>query len=152
MLIGHHYLDFWKKSIFFIKEIEHLHLPLWLVFSTPFLVVVAIPLSYYLYIKNTNILNGIRILNEPLYNFLLNKWYFDELYGTIFVKPLKLVGTFLWKKCDQNTIDRYGPDGFSKIIKYFSNKAVKFQSGYIYDYAFVMLLGLSFLLTYLMIK
>ncbi len=152
LLIGHNYLDFWKESIFFIKEIEHLHLPLWLVFSTPFLVVVAIPLSYYLYIKNTNILNGIRILNEPLYNFLLNKWYFDELYETIFVKPLKLVGTFLWKKCDQNTIDRYGPDGFSKIIKYFSNKAVKFQSGYIYDYAFVMLLGLSFLLTYLMIK
>jgi NADH-quinone oxidoreductase subunit L len=152
LLIGNHYADFWKKSIFFIKEIEHLHLPLWLLSSTPVLVVSAIPLSYYLYIKNTNILSGVRKLNEPLYNFLLNKWYFDELYEAIFVKPLKLIGTFLWKKGDQNTIDRYGPDGFSKIIKYFSNQAVKFQSGYIYDYAFVMLLGLSFLLTYLMIK
>jgi len=152
LLIGHNYLDFWKKSIFFIKEIEHLHLPLWLLFSTPVLVVGAIPLSYYLYVKNTDILSGVRKLNEPLYNFLLNKWYFDELYEAIFVKPLKLIGSFLWKKGDQNTIDRYGPDGFSKIIKYFSNKAVKFQSGYIYDYAFVMLLGLSFLLTYLMIK
>jgi NADH-quinone oxidoreductase subunit L len=152
LLIGNHYLDFWKKSIFFIKEIEHLHLPLWLLLSTPVLVVSAIPLSYYLYIKNTDILSGIRKLNEPLYNFLLNKWYFDELYEAIFVKPLKLIGSFLWKKGDQNTIDRYGPDGFSKVIKYFSNKAVKFQSGYIYDYAFVMLLGLSFLLTYLMIK
>ena len=152
LLIGHRYLDFWKKSIFFIKEIEHLHLPLWLLFSTPVLVVGAIPLSYYLYIKNTEILSGIRKLNEPLYNFLLNKWYFDELYEVIFVKPIKLIGLFLWKRGDQNTIDRYGPDGFSKIIKYFSNKAVKLQSGYIYDYAFVMLLGLSFLLTYLMIK
>ena len=152
LLIGHHYEDFWKKSIFFIKEIEHLHLPLWLWFSTPVLVVVAIPLSYYLYIKNTDILSGIRRLNEPLYNFLLNKWYFDELYEAIFVRPLKLIGSFLWKKGDQNTIDRFGPDGFSKIIKILSNKAVKFQSGYIYDYAFVMLLGLSFLLTYLMIK
>jgi len=152
LFIGHHYEDFWKKSIFFIKEIEHLHLPLWLLFSTPVLVVISIPLSYYLYIKNTNILSGIKKLNEPLYNFLLNKWYFDELYEAILVKPLKLIGLFLWKKGDQNTIDRYGPDGFSKIIKYFSNKAVKFQSGYIYDYAFVMLLGLSFLLTYLMIK
>ena len=152
LLIGHDYLNFWKKSIFFIKEIEHLHLPLWLLLSTPVLVVSAIPLSYYLYIKNLDILSGIRKLNEPLYNFLLNKWYFDELYESIFVKPLKLTGTFLWKKGDQNTIDRYGPDGFSKIIKFFSNKAVKFQSGYIYDYAFVMLLGLSFLLTYLMIK
>ena len=152
LLIGEHYLDFWKKSIFFIKEIEHLHLPLWLLFSTPALVIIAIPLSYYLYIKNTDILSGVRKLNEPLYNFLSNKWYFDELYEAIFVKPLKLTGLFLWKKGDQSTIDRYGPDGFSKIIKYFSNKAVKFQSGYIYDYAFVMLLGLSFFLTYLMIK
>ena len=152
LLIGHDYLNFWKKSIFFIKEIEHLHLPLWLLLSTPVLVVSAIPLSYYLYIKNLDILSGVRKLNEPLYNFLLNKWYFDELYESIFVKPLKLTGTFLWKKGDQNTIDRYGPDGFSKIIKYLSNKAIKFQSGYIYDYAFVMLLGLSFLLTYLMIK
>jgi NADH-quinone oxidoreductase subunit L len=152
LLIGHHYVDFWKKSIFFIKEIEHLHLPLWLIFITPVLVVGAIPLSYYFYIKNTDILTGVRKLNEPLYNFLLNKWYFDELYEAIFVKPIKLIGLFLWKKGDQNTIDRYGPDGFTKIIKYFSNKAVKFQSGYIYDYAFVMLLGLSFLLTYLMVK
>jgi len=152
LLIGDYYVDFWGKSIFFIKEIEHLHLPLWLLFSTPVLVVVAIPLSYYLYIKNTDILSGVRKLNEPLYIFLLNKWYFDEFYEFIFVRPIKLIGAFLWKKGDQNTIDRYGPDGFSKIIKYFSNKAVKFQSGYIYDYAFVMLLGLSFLLTYLMVK
>ena len=127
-------------------------MPFWLIFSTPVLVIIAIPLSYYLYIKNTDILSGARQLNEPLYNFLLNKWYFDEFYKAIFVKPIKLIGYFLWKKFDQNTIDRYGPDGFSKIIIYLSKKAVKFQSGYIYDYAFVMLLGLSFLLTYLMIK
>jgi NADH-quinone oxidoreductase subunit L len=152
MLIGHHYVDFWKNSIFFEKEIQHPHLPLWLLLVTPVLVVVAIPITYYLYIKNTSILNGIKKLNEPLYNFLLNKWYFDELYESLFVKPLKFIGFILWKKGDQNTIDRYGPDGFSKAIKFFSNKAIKFQSGFIYDYAFVMLLGLSFLLTYLIIN
>jgi NADH-quinone oxidoreductase subunit L len=152
MLIGHDYLDFWKNSIFFFKETEHIHLPLWLLLATPTLVVIAIPLSYYLYIKNTSILDGVKKLNEPLHNFLLNKWYFDELYEFILVKPLKLIGFVFWKKGDQNTIDRYGPDGFSKIIKFLSNKAVKFQSGFIYDYAFVMLLGLSFLLTYLMIN
>jgi NADH-quinone oxidoreductase subunit L len=152
LLIGHDYLDFWKNSIFFFEEVEHLHIPAWLLFSTPVLVIIAIPLSYYLYVKNTDVLSDVKKLNEPLYNFLLNKWYFDELYEAIFVKPLKQVGLFLWKKGDQNTIDRYGPDGFSRIIKYLSNKAIKFQSGYIYDYAFVMLLGLSFLLTYLMIK
>ena len=152
LLIGHHYLDFWKKSIFFIKEIKHLDLPIWLLLSTPVLVTLAIPLAYYLYVKNTDILSGIKKLNEPLYNFLLNKWYFDELYEAIFVKPLKSIGIFFWKSGDQNTIDRYGPESFSRMIKYISNKAVKFQSGYIYDYAFVMLLGLSFLLTYLMLK
>ncbi len=152
MLIGYNYLDFWKNSIFFAKEIEHLHLPLWLLLITPVLVVLAIPLSYYLYVKDPKILEGVKKLNEPLYNFLINKWYFDELYEFLFVKPIKLIGFMLWKKGDQNIIDRFGPDGFSKAIKFISNKAVKFQSGFIYDYAFVMLLGLSFLLTYLMIK
>ena len=152
LLIGNQYLDFWKKSIFFVKEIEHIHLPLWLLLATPTLVVIAIPLSYYLYIKNTSILDGVKKSNEPLHNFLLNKWYFDELYEFVLVKPLKLIGFVFWKNGDQNTIDRYGPDGFSKIIKFFSNKAVKFQSGFIYDYAFVMILGLSFLLTYLIIN
>ena len=152
MLIGHHYIEFWKNSIFFLEEIEHLHLPLWLMLTTPVLVILAIPLSYYLYIKNTQILDGIKKSSEPLYNFLLNKWYFDELYDFLLVKPFKLIGFTLWKKGDQNIIDRYGPDGFSKVINFFSNKAVKFQSGFIYDYAFVMLLGLSFLLTYLIIN
>ena len=152
MLIGHQYLDFWKNSILFVNKIEHLHLPLWLLLATPALVVMAIPITYYLYIKDTSILSGLKKLNEPLYNFLLNKWYFDELYDFLFIKPLKFIGFILWKKGDQDIIDRYGPDGFSKVIKFFSNKAVKFQSGFIYDYAFVMLLGLSFLLTYLIIN
>ena len=152
MLIGNHYLNFWKNSIFFIKEIEHLHLPLWLLLATPTLVVLAIPITYYLYIKDTSILNGLKTANEPLHKFLLNKWYFDELYEFLFVKPIKFLGFILCKKGDQNTIDRYGPDGFSKAIKFFSNKAVKFQSGFIYDYAFIMLLGLSLLLTYLIIN
>jgi NADH-quinone oxidoreductase subunit L len=115
-------------------------------------VVVAIPITYYLYIKDNSILSGLKKSNEPLYNFLLNKWYFDELYNFLFIKPLKFIGFVLWKKGDQNIIDRYGPDGFSKVIKFLSNKTVKFQSGFIYDYAFVMLLGLSFLLTYLIIN
>ena len=152
ILIGHDYLDFWKNSIFFIKEIKHLHLPIWLLLITPVLVILAIPLSYYLYIKDPKFLEGVKKLNEPLYNFLINKWYFDELYEFLFTKPVKLIGFVLWKKGDQNIIDRFGPDGFSKAIKFISNKAVKFQSGFIYDYAFVMLLGLSFLITYLMIK
>jgi len=81
----------------------------------------------------------------------LNKWYIDELYDLIFVIPLKKIGSFFWKKGDIETIDRFGPDGISKFIKLISNKAGQFQTGFIYDYAFVMLIGLSILLTYLIL-
>ena len=90
--------------------------------------------------------------NKPFYNFLKNKWYFDEIYEFIFVKSLKKIGLYCWKKIDGLVIDRFGPDGISSIIKILSNKAVKFQSGYIYQYAFIMLVGFSALLTYLIIK
>ena len=73
-----------------------------------------------------NIVKG----NQPLYKFLLNKWYFDELYDQVFVKFSKNIGLFFWKKIDVKIIDRFGPDGISKLIKNFSIKAVKFQSGF----------------------
>tara|TARA_B110000438_G_scaffold301414_1_gene356238 strand:- start:65 stop:1972 length:1908 start_codon:yes stop_codon:yes gene_type:complete len=151
IFIGHHYKDFWQSSIFFLKEIEHTHLPLWLLIITPFLVVISIPLSYYFFVKNLEILESLKKTNMPLYNFLLNKWYIDELYEQIIVKPLKKIGFFFWKKGDENIIDRFGPDGVSKVIKFISIKAAQFQSGYIYDYAFVMLIGLSALITYLIL-
>ena len=87
--------------------------------------------------------------NQFVYNFLLNKWYFDEFYNFIIVDPIKKFGVFLWKKIDINTIDKYGPDGLSRLIKFISDKAVMFQNGYLYHYAFVMLVGFSVLLTYL---
>ena len=83
---------------------------------------------------------------------MLNKWYIDEIYEFLLVNPTKKLGLFFWKKGDENTIDRFGPNGISKIIKNISEKAVKFQTGYIYDYAFVMLIGLSALITYLIIS
>ncbi len=149
--IGHHSNDFWQSSIFFLNEIKHDHIPLWLLLITPSLVVIAIPISFYYFIINTKILKEFTNTNLPLYNFLLNKWFIDELYESIFVKPIKKIGAFFWKTGDQKIIDRFGPDGISKIIKMISNKAGQFQTGYIYDYAFVMLIGLSILLTYLIL-
>ena len=66
----------------------------------------------------------------------------------IFIEPIKKIGLFFWKKGDINTIDRYGPDGLSRLVKIISNMAINFQSGYLYHYAFVMLVGVSILLTY----
>jgi len=150
--IGQESINFWENSIFFLDQVSHDHVPLWLIFITPILVVIAIPLSYYYFIKNPRILEKLKISYSSIYNFLLNKWYFDELYEIIFVQPLKKIGQVFWKKGDEKTIDRFGPDGVSKVVKYISNKAVKFQTGYIYDYAFVMLVGLSALITYLILK
>jgi NADH-quinone oxidoreductase subunit L len=79
--IGHNSNDFWKTSIFFINEIKHDHIPLWLLLITPILVVISIPLSFYYYISNTRILEEFKNTSLPLYNFLLNKWYIDELYN-----------------------------------------------------------------------
>ena len=151
IFIGHDSTQFWSSSILFLESIQHDLPPIWLLVLTPTLVVVAIPVAYYLFIGNEKILNNFVLKNKTLYNFLINKWYFDELYNFIFVEPLKKVGLFFWKKGDVNTIDRYGPDGLSRLIKIISDKAVHFQSGYLYHYAFVMLIGFSILLTYLIL-
>jgi NADH-quinone oxidoreductase subunit L len=152
ILIGHHSNEFWQSSIFFLEEVKHEYIPLWFLLLTPFLVVISIPLSFYYFISNTKILQSFKNTNLPLYNFLLNKWYIDELYQTLFVNSVKKIGSFLWKKGDLGTIDRFGPDGISKLVKIISNKAGRFQTGFIYDYAFVMLIGLSILLTYLILN
>ena len=146
-LIGKNYFNFWDSSILILQPFDISYIPIWLLYITPLLVTTAIPLSYYLYIKNNKFLEKIKTNNMSIYNFLLNKWYFDEIYNLIFVKPTKSLGSFFWKSGDIKIIDRFGPDGISKIIKIISNKSTKFQSGYIYDYAFVMLIGLSLLLT-----
>ena len=143
--------DFWANSIKFLSPLSTHHPPLWIVYLTPVVVVLSIPISYYLFLKNKNITNWLVKENKPLYNFLLNKWYFDELYDYLFIRPIKTLGIFFWKIIDIQTIDRFGPDGISSLIKKLSNKAVKFQSGYIYQYAFIMLLGFSAFLTYLII-
>tara|TARA_Y100001970_G_scaffold67185_1_gene85664 strand:- start:19791 stop:21701 length:1911 start_codon:yes stop_codon:yes gene_type:complete len=146
-LIGHNYENFWKDSLLILKSFDHTKIPNWVLYSTPVLVTASIPLSYYLYIINSKFLEKIKSNNKLIYKFLLNKWYFDELYNYIFVNPVKKIGSFFWKSGDIKTIDRFGPDGISKIVRIISRKTVKFQSGYIYDYAFVMLIALSLLLT-----
>ena len=144
--------NFWKDSIFFLEPLSTDHPPLWFLISTPTLVILSIPIAYYLFVKNKNLPEQIANINNPLYKFLLNKWYFDELYDTLFVRPSKSLGLFLWKFFDLKIIDGFGPDGISTLIKKFSIKANKFQSGFIYQYAFVMLLGFSALLTFLIVK
>ena len=152
IFIGNHSNEFWQGSIFFLNEIKHEFIPLWFLLITPILVLISIPISFYLYIINPKVLENFKDTNKPLYNFLLNKWYIDELYEKVFVNPIKKTGSIFWKRGDVGIIDKFGPDGISKLVKIISNKTGRLQTGFIYDYAFVMLLGLSVLLTYLILK
>ena len=143
---------FWGDSIKFLNPLSSDHPPMWVILITPLLVVISIPISYYLFVKNKDIPHYLAEINKPLYNFLVNKWYFDELYNLLFIKSFKKIGLFFWKSIDIKIIDKFGPDGISSLIKYLSLKANKFQSGFIYQYAFMMLLGFSALLTFLILK
>jgi NADH-quinone oxidoreductase subunit L len=144
--------NFWGQSILFLKPLSTEHPPIWFLILTPILVTISIPISYYLFVKNKILPETIASINQPLYKFLVNKWYFDELYEFIFIKTSKKIGLFLWKFFDVKIIDGFGPDGISSLIKKISIKANKFQSGYIYQYAFIMLLGFSALLTFLIVN
>ena len=151
IFIGNEHQDFWQSSIFFKDQFILKHPPLWFLLFTPVCGLLIIIGSYFIYIKNTHILENFKKINQPLYNFLLNKWYFDEIYNFIFIRPTKAIGSFFWNKGDIKLIDGFGPNGFAKIIKSISERAVLFQSGYLYHYAFVILIGLTILLTYLLL-
>ena len=143
---------FWGDSIKFLNPLSTEHPPLWFILLTPTLVLISIPVAYYLFVKNKELPNQFTQLNKPLYNFLVNKWYFDELYNILFIQSSKKIGLFFWKIIDVKTIDKFGPDGISSFIKILSVKASKFQSGFIYQYAFMILIGFSAILTFLILN
>ena len=144
-------VNFWRDSIYFLEPLSQDHPPDWFLFITPILVTTLIPLVYFLFVKKPSISKLLIETNYPVYKFLKNKWYFDEIYDFIFVKGCKKLGLFFWKKIDISFIDKFGPDGISNLVKLFSLLAVKFQSGFIYQYAFIMLIGFSVLLTFLIL-
>jgi len=143
---------FWGESIKFLNPLSTDHPPLWIILITPVLVLLSIPIAYYLFVKNKELPNQFVQSNRPLYNLLVNKWYFDELYDIIFIQSSKKIGLFFWKTIDIKIIDKFGPDGFSLLIKNLSLRASKFQSGFIYQYAFMILVGMSALLTFLILR
>ena len=143
---------FWGESIKFLNPLSTDHPPLWVILITPVLVLLSIPVSYYLFVKNKEIPNQFVQSNKPLHSFLVNKWYFDELYDFIFIQSSKKIGLFFWKVVDVKMIDKFGPDGLSLLVKKLSIKASKFQSGFIYQYAFMILIGFSALLTFLILQ
>jgi NADH-quinone oxidoreductase subunit L len=114
--------------------------------------ILGLALAWWAYIKDTTVPARFTATFPAIYKFLLNKWYWDELYNLLFVKPSFWFGRLFWKKGDEGTIDRFGPHGAAEVVLQGSRLAVRFQTGYLYSYAFVMLLGLVGLATWAMTR
>ncbi|WP_062229263.1 NADH-quinone oxidoreductase subunit L [Aureimonas frigidaquae] len=152
--LGGSYDAFWHGAIFTGPENHVLHeaheVPGLVVWSPTIMMVIGFVLAWLFYIRQPQRPAQFAARNPGLYQFLLNKWYFDELYDAIFVRPAKALGRFLWKTGDGKVIDGLGPDGISARVVDVTNRVVRLQTGYLYHYAFVMLIGVAALITFMM--
>jgi NADH-quinone oxidoreductase subunit L len=149
---GHGIGEFFRESLKMnptvIDEMHHIATAVAL--SPTVMMVVGFLVSWLFYIRRPYLPDELAGQHPLLYKFLLNKWYFDELYDLIFVRPAKWLGRFLWKKGDGFVIDGFGPDGVSARVLDVTRGMVRLQSGYLYHYAFAMLIGVAGLITWFM--
>ncbi|WP_416355625.1 NADH-quinone oxidoreductase subunit L [Aureimonas phyllosphaerae] len=152
--LGDSYETFWHTALFAGPENHILHeaheVPALVVWSPTIAMVLGFLVAYIFYIRQPQRPAQMAARNPGLYKFLLNKWYFDELYDVLFVRSAKWLGRFLWKKGDVAVIDRLGPDGISARALDVTGWVVRLQTGYLYHYAFVMLIGVAALVTFMM--
>ncbi|MDM7851468.1 NADH-quinone oxidoreductase subunit L [Pseudochrobactrum kiredjianiae] len=152
---GDHYDAFWKGALFTGADNHILHefhgVPTWVKFSPFIAMVLGFIFAWAFYIRSPETPKAIAARHPGLYQFLLNKWYFDELYNFLFVRPSMALGRFLWKTGDTKIIDGMGPNGVAARVVGITNRVVKLQSGYLYHYAFAMLIGVAALVTWMMI-
>ncbi|KQT82745.1 NADH-quinone oxidoreductase subunit L [Aurantimonas sp. Leaf443] len=153
--IGEGYEEFWHSALFTGPENHVLHDMHEIAFGVAILPTVMMALGFLLawkvYIRSPGTADRIAETNRGLYKFLLNKWYFDELYDYVFVQPTKAIGRFLWKTGDGKVIDGLGPDGVSARVLDVTDRVVRLQTGYLYHYAFAMLIGVAALVTWMML-
>ena len=144
--------EFWNGSVFYNEPLIHaMHTVPYLVkYAALIVMVIGFVIAWYGYIKNTSFPGKVAEQLGPIYRFLYNKWYFDELYNILFVKPSFIVGRWFWKLIDIGTIDRFGPDGAAWVVRQGAAGAKRFQSGYLTSYALVMLLGLVAAITWVL--
>ena len=138
---------FWNHVIVLFHG-EHHHFPFIQTLIIKSSVAFGILFAAYIYFYKTELSRSLSQILDPLYSLSLNKWYVDEMYHIIIVKPFFYLASFFWKKGDVNLIDYYGPNGVSRLISFFAKGLSIFQSGYLYHYAFVMLGGLIIILTW----
>jgi NADH-quinone oxidoreductase subunit L len=149
-------LNFFRDSLFSAdghKILEEMHhVPLWVVAAPTFMMIGGFLVAYWFYVYDPEAPVRLARRHDTLYRFLLNKWYFDELYDFLFVRPALRVGRFLWRRGDGWLIDGFGPDGVSARVIDVTRNVVRLQTGYLYHYAFVMLIGVAALITWFMVR
>jgi NADH-quinone oxidoreductase subunit L len=152
LFAGHGVEEFFRESVKMhphIIEDMH-HVPESLKYLPTIMMAIGAYIAYVFYIQRPYLPVELARQQPMLYQFLLNKWYFDELYDLIFVGPAKWIGYTLWKKGDGYVIDGFGPDGISARVLDITRNVVKIQTGYLYHYAFAMLIGVAGLITWFM--
>jgi NADH-quinone oxidoreductase subunit L len=150
--IGHGYDAFWKGALTTAPDNKILdemhHVPAWVVYSPVVEMVLGFLLAYWMYVRDPRKPAALAAQHPMLYRFLLNKWYFDELYDALFVRPAMWLGRFFWKRGDGWLIDGFGPDGVAARVIDVTRGVVRLQTGYVYHYAFAMLIGVAAFLTW----
>ena len=137
-------LKFWAGSLVHdtaLVEAAH-HVPLWVKLTPAFVMLIGLAIAWNNYIRSPDLPAKWVAATGPVHNFLMRKWYFDELYGWLFIRPSLALGRFLWKRGDEQTIDRFGPHGAATLVGIGNRMTARLQSGYLNSYALVMLLGL----------
>jgi NADH-quinone oxidoreductase subunit L len=147
-------IEFWKSAIAFNSHLMHAahEVPVWVKFAPFTVMLTGLLIAWLSYLKNPQWPSQFVAQFGVLYRFLLNKWYFDELYNVIFVKPAFAIGRFFWKFGDVGFIDRFGPNGLASLVVQGGKITRRLQSGYLYTYALVMLLGLAAAATWAMTR
>ncbi|HEV2365051.1 MAG TPA: NADH-quinone oxidoreductase subunit L [Caulobacteraceae bacterium] len=145
--IGEDQKAFWRASIFHVGGLAPIpEPPAWVAWSPLILMLAGVAIAWWAYIARPDV--PARFARGPIWAFLYNKWYFDEIYDAVFVRGAEKLGDLLWKGGDRAIIDGLGPDGVSALSYVVGRGAGRAQTGYVYHYAFVMLLGIAGLLSY----
>jgi NADH-quinone oxidoreductase subunit L len=147
--------EFWNGAIFVLPEHNVLeeahHVPFLIKILPVILALIGIAIAYLMYIRQPDLPARLAGAMPGVYRFLLNKWYFDELYDRLFVEPAKRLGYIFWQIGDVRVIDGIGPDGVAARVLDVTRQAVRLQTGYLYHYAFAMLIGVAALVTWYML-
>jgi NADH-quinone oxidoreductase subunit L len=154
--VGHEREGFWADSLLVLPQNDSVeaahHVPGWVKFLPLVMGLGGIALAYLFYMAAPGLPARTAAALRPLYLFSFNKWYFDELFDAVFVRPAMVLGRGLWKSGDGALIDGVGPDGVAAAARDLARRVSVLQSGYVYHYAFAMMIGVVLLITWYVVS